>query len=155
MVRRRKNRTIRGVMKIKTNLHDFAMVCYRKFHKFLLLLQDVDEFTFSIVSWRKDLQSIKNIFKCNFCHHENSFCLVSYSHEHVLKINVIFLWSSSFHLSTCGGSWWAMLLFFSHLYGVRLMFYLYLFLYPFICCLFFYIFSNTIRPRTNIQKIWW
>ena len=50
MVRRRKNRTIRGVMKIKTNLHDFAMVCYRKFHEFLLLLQDVDEFTFSVVS---------------------------------------------------------------------------------------------------------
>ena len=37
-------------MKIKTNLHDFAMVCYRKFHEFLLLLQDVDEFTFSVVS---------------------------------------------------------------------------------------------------------
>ena len=35
----------------------------------------------------------------------------------------------------------------SLIYGVRLMFYLYLFLYPFLCCLFFYIFSNTIRPR--------
>ena len=49
------------------------------------------------------MQSIKNIFECNLFFHENSFYLVSYSHEHMLKRKCDLDLSSSLHL------WWVMM----------------------------------------------